>query len=69
MACGIAMVFGAARTRGRTTAALGLLVVLAGYFGIFVGLVPVAAGGQVLPTALFFGSLAIFRLMSRFESR
>ena len=69
MVAGFATVFAARRTGGRTTAALGLLAVLAGHAGLFCQLAPLASGSRVLPAALFFGSLAIFRLMSRFESR
>jgi hypothetical protein len=50
------------------TASAGLLVVLLGFFGLWVGLVPRAGGtSQWLGLALFAGAIALFRLMGRFE--
>ena len=50
------------------TASAGLLVVLVGFMGLWVGLVPTAgADSQWLGVALFGGAIGLFRLMGRFE--
>jgi len=68
MACGLATFVLAGRLSPRTLGALGLLTVLVGFFALFLLLVPLAPAGGVLPAVVFFGSLAVFKLMNRFES-
>jgi hypothetical protein len=68
MACGLAVFLLAGRVTPRALGALGLLTVLAGFFLLFVLLVPLAPQGGVLPALVFFGALAVFKLMNRFES-
>ncbi len=71
---GVAMFLGlliyvfAPRLDARTVGSLGLLVVLVGFFALFVALVPYARGSRALAVALFAGTLVVLRLMSQFES-
>ena len=68
MACGLAVFLLAGRLPPRALGALGLLTVLVGFFLLFLLLVPLAPAGGALPALIFFGSLAVFKLMNRFES-
>jgi hypothetical protein len=68
MACGLAVFLLAGRASPRALGALGLLTVLTGFFLLFLVLVPLAPPGGFLSAFVFFGSLAVFKLMNRFES-
>jgi len=66
-ACGLAIFILAGRAPARVLASLGLLVVLIGFFGLFLALAPAARGHGALPALVFFASIAVFRLMGQFE--
>lgn len=68
MLCGLATFWGAARLSPRNIGALGSLVVLFGFVALFLTLAPRTHGSGLLATLVLFGSFALFRLMSYFES-
>ena len=68
MACGLATFLLAGRVSARALGALGLLTVLAGFFLLFLVLVPLAPGHDGLAATVLLGSFAVFKLMNRFES-
>lgn len=51
----------------RLLSSLALLMILSGFFGVFIALAPEAGSSAWLGLALLAGSVAVFRLMSRFE--
>lgn len=65
--CGLAVFLLAGRLPPRALASLGLLVVLIGFFALFLVLAPLAPHHRWLPVLVFFGSVAVFRLMGQFE--
>jgi hypothetical protein len=67
-ACGLAIFLLAGRVAPRVLASLGLLTVLIGFFALFLAFAPPGAHGGWAAAVVFFGSLAVFRLMSQFES-
>lgn len=70
MTAGAAVFLLAGRLTPKLVGALGLLVVLIGFFLLYILLVPKAATGRSpwLAVAIFCGSVALFKLMNRFES-
>ena len=68
MACGLATFLLAGRMSARSVGALGLVTVLVGFFLLFLVLVPAIPPGGLLSAGVFFGTLAVFKLMNRFES-
>jgi len=67
-AMGLAIFLLAKRLPPAVIASLALLVVLLGFFALWVGLVPrTAISSQWLGVGLFAGAIAVFRLMGRFE--
>lgn len=51
----------------RLLSSLALLLILSGFFGVLAALAPAAGSSAWLGPALLAGSVAVFRLMSRFE--
>jgi cyclophilin family peptidyl-prolyl cis-trans isomerase len=68
MLCGLVTFLTAARLPPRQVSAFGLLTVLVGAFGLVMVFLPRARSSELLATALFFGVVALFKLMNRFES-
>jgi peptidylprolyl isomerase len=68
MACGLGSFVLAGRAPARLVGSLGLLTTMLGAFLLFTTLVPVSASSPWLALGLFAGSIALFKLMSRFES-
>ena len=68
MACGLATFLLAGRLSPRALGALGLLTVLTGFFLLFMVLVPLAPRSEGIAVLVLAGSLAVFKLMNRFES-
>ncbi len=65
--CGLATFLLAGRLPARVLASLGLLTVLIGCFALFLTLAPLAPQHRGLPVLVFFGTVAVFRLMGQFE--
>jgi len=67
-ALGVVIFLFSKRLTPALTASAGLLVVLVGFMGLWVGLAPSAGSdSQWLGVALFAGAIGVFRLMGRFE--
>lgn len=66
-AVGLAIFFTAGRISPAATAGLGMLIVLIGYFLMFLVLAPHSRENSLLAVALFVGSIAVFKAMSYFE--
>ena len=66
-AIGLAIFFTAGKVSTSATACLGMLIVLIGYFLMFLALAPRARENSALAVAVFVGSIAVFKAMSYFE--
>lgn len=69
MACGLLLFLLSRRFVPAAVGALGLLLALVAFFGLFVAYVPAASSSQRTAILLFLGAPALFKLMNRFESR
>lgn len=68
MLCGLLVHLGAGRVSPKVLGAVGLLCVLIGGYSLFTTLGVQGRAGPGVATAVFFGLLALFKLMNRFES-
>lgn len=68
MLCGLLVHFGSGRYSAKLMSALGLLCILMGAFWSFVTFTPLVRTHSHGGLLLFFGLVALFRLMNRFES-
>ncbi len=66
---GLTLFFFADRVFPSIIGSFGLLATLVGFFVLFITLVPHARFYPWLAIAIFFGTLAVFKLMNRFESK
>jgi cyclophilin family peptidyl-prolyl cis-trans isomerase len=67
MACGLGAFLAAGRFGARVAASFGLMTVLLGFFACFMLLTPGTRGRGWLAVVLFVGTLAVIKLMNRFE--
>jgi cyclophilin family peptidyl-prolyl cis-trans isomerase len=68
MLCGLVIHLGARRWSPKLVGAIGLLSVLIGSVWVFAAFAATAKSDPARAIALFFGLLALFKLMNRFES-
>jgi hypothetical protein len=68
MACGLAVFLLAGRLPAKALACLGQLTVLTGFLVFFVALVPRAGSTAWLSVPVLLATLALFKLLNRFES-
>lgn len=68
MVGGLALFIASGRFVSKVFGSFGLLLVLVGFFSLFTTYVPVARSSEWLAIVFFLGTVALFKLLNRFES-